>query len=56
MSDAIRRAFETMARTRKLTGIYRKWFTEPTPTGELVNLPISVQLAETFHSLGAEDF
>lgn len=56
MADAVVRAFETMARTRKLTGVYRKWFIEPTPTGERVNLPISVQLAETFHSLGAEDF
>jgi glutamate/aspartate transport system substrate-binding protein len=56
MADAVRRAFETMARTRSLVNIYRKWFLELTPTGELVNLPISVQLAETFHSLGAEDF
>jgi glutamate/aspartate transport system substrate-binding protein len=55
MNDAVRRAFETMARTRKLMSIYRKWFIEPTPTGELVNLPISAQLAETFRSLGAED-
>jgi glutamate/aspartate transport system substrate-binding protein len=52
----VRRAFETMARTRGLVNIYRKWFLEPTPTGELIDLPISVQLAETFHSLGAEDF
>jgi glutamate/aspartate transport system substrate-binding protein len=56
MADAVERAFETMARTRKLMSIYRQWFIEPTPTGELVNLPISAQLAETFHSLGAEDF
>jgi len=45
-----------MARTRKLMSIYRQWFIEPTPTGEVVNLPISAQLAETFRSLGAEDF
>ncbi|MBV8764525.1 MAG: amino acid ABC transporter substrate-binding protein [Hyphomicrobiales bacterium] len=56
MADAVRRGFETMARTRRLIGIYRKWFIEPTPTGELLKLPLSVQLAETFHSLGAEDF
>jgi glutamate/aspartate transport system substrate-binding protein len=56
MADAVQRAFETMGRTRRLVSIYRKWFLEPTPTGELVNLPISVQLAETFRSLGAEDF
>lgn len=56
MADAVLRAFETMARTRKLTGIYRKWFIDPTPTGERVGLPLSVQLSETFHSLGAEDF
>ena len=34
MADAVRRAFETMARTRGLVNIYRKWFLEPTPTGE----------------------
>ena len=47
MADAVRRAFETMARTRSLVNIYRKWFLEPTPTGELVNLPISVRLCQT---------
>ncbi|MBV9751705.1 MAG: amino acid ABC transporter substrate-binding protein [Hyphomicrobiales bacterium] len=56
MAEAVLRAFQTMARTRKLSSIYRKWFVEPTPTGEIVNLPISAQLAETFRSLGAEDY
>ncbi|SDR50171.1 amino acid ABC transporter substrate-binding protein, PAAT family [Rhizobiales bacterium GAS191] len=56
MQDAVRRAFETMGRTRSLVSIYRKWFLQPTPSGELVNLPISLQLAETFRSLGADDF
>ena len=56
MADAVRRAFATMAQTAQLVDTYRKWFLEPTPTGELLNLPMSVQLAETFHSLGAEDF
>jgi glutamate/aspartate transport system substrate-binding protein len=45
-----------MAQTRNLYGIYRTWFLERTPTGELLNLPISPQLAETFRVLGAGDF
>jgi glutamate/aspartate transport system substrate-binding protein len=56
MADAVRRAFEAMGQSRSLVSIYRKWFLERTPTGELVNLPISLQLAETFRSFGADDF
>jgi len=56
MAAAVTRAFTTMAQSRLLTGTYRKWFLQPSPTGELINLPISPQLAETFRTLGADDF
>ncbi|MBV8536648.1 MAG: amino acid ABC transporter substrate-binding protein [Alphaproteobacteria bacterium] len=56
MEAAVRRAFETMAKSRTLASLYRKWFLERTPTGELLDLPLSVQLAETFRALGAEEF
>jgi glutamate/aspartate transport system substrate-binding protein len=55
MAAAVTRAFTTMAQTRALTATYRRWFLQPTPTGELLNLPMSVQLAEVFRGLGAED-
>jgi glutamate/aspartate transport system substrate-binding protein len=56
MAAAVARAFATMARTRALYTAYQSWFLQPTPTGELLNLPISPQLAETFRVLGAGDF
>ena len=56
MAAAVTRAFSTMAQTRNLFGVYRTWFLQRTPTGELLNLPISPQLAETFRVLGAGDF
>ena len=56
MAAAVTRAFTTMAQTRNLYGIYRTWFLQRTPTGEVLNLPISPQLAETFRVLGAGDF
>ena len=43
------------ARTRVLASTYRRWFLQPAPTGELLNLPMSVQLAEVFRGMGAED-
>ena len=56
MAAAVARAFSTMARTRALFGAYQSWFLQRTPTGELLNMPISPQLAETFRVLGADDF
>ncbi len=54
-ADAVSRAFTSMAQSRRLTEVYRKWFLQPTPTGETINLPISLQLSETFRALGADD-
>ncbi|HXP98374.1 MAG TPA: amino acid ABC transporter substrate-binding protein, partial [Telmatospirillum sp.] len=55
MAAAVTRAFRTMGRSRALTGLYRKWFLQPEATGVLLNLPMSVQLAEVFRGMGAED-
>jgi glutamate/aspartate transport system substrate-binding protein len=55
MATAVTRAFATMAQTRALTAAYRRWFLQPAPTGELLNLPMSVQLTEVFRGMGAED-
>jgi glutamate/aspartate transport system substrate-binding protein len=55
MAEAVTRAFATMAQTRALAGAYRRWFLQPAPTGELLNLPMSVQLTEVFRGMGAED-
>jgi glutamate/aspartate transport system substrate-binding protein len=55
MAAAVTRAFLAMAQRRVLAGTYRKWFLQPAPTGELLNLPMSVQLTEVFRGMGAED-
>jgi glutamate/aspartate transport system substrate-binding protein len=55
MADAVARAFAFMAQSRRLSETYRKWFLDRMPTGELLNLPLSVQLAETFRNLGMPD-
>jgi glutamate/aspartate transport system substrate-binding protein len=55
MAAAASRAFQAMAQRRALAAIYRRWFLQPAPTGEFLNLPMSVQLAEVFRGMGAED-
>lgn len=55
MAAAVTRAFQAMAQSRTLAGFYRRWFLEPTPTGERLDLPMSVQLTEVFRGMGAED-
>ena len=46
------RTFSRMARERRLTELYNKWFLRRLPTGETLNLPISPQLEEVFRMLG----
>jgi ABC-type amino acid transport substrate-binding protein len=55
LNDAVVRAFHHMAEDRDLLEYYHKWFVRKTPTGERINLPMSVQLADIFHVLGVED-
>jgi glutamate/aspartate transport system substrate-binding protein len=56
MAAAVERAFTTMATTGTLVAIYHKWFLQPTPTGEFLNVPMSLQLTESLRALGVDDF
>jgi glutamate/aspartate transport system substrate-binding protein len=56
MADAVARAFETMAQTGTLVAAYHKWFLQPTPTGEYLNMPMSLQLTESLRTLGVDEF
>jgi glutamate/aspartate transport system substrate-binding protein len=56
MADAVGRAFAVMAQTGMLVAAYHKWFLEKTPTGEFLNLPLSLQLTESLRALGVDAF
>jgi len=56
MKDVVARAFDTMAQNRDFIEYYHKWFLRPTPTGERIDLPISLQLSEALRVLGIDDF
>jgi glutamate/aspartate transport system substrate-binding protein len=56
MRAAVDRAFAIMAQTGTLVATYHKWFLQPTPTGEFLNLPLSLQLTESFRALGVDEF
>jgi glutamate/aspartate transport system substrate-binding protein len=45
-----------MATTGALVATYHKWFLQPTPTGEFLNVPLSLQLTESLRALGVDDF
>ena len=53
MADAVQRAFAAMAEDGQWAAIYRKWFLAPTPTGEEIDLPMSLQLGEAMRAMGA---
>jgi glutamate/aspartate transport system substrate-binding protein len=55
MAEAVRRAFEVMAKNRDLVELYHKWFVRQTPTGERIGLTMNAQLSEIFRTLGVED-
>jgi glutamate/aspartate transport system substrate-binding protein len=56
MSEAVRRAFAAMATDGDLVANYHKWFLGPTPTGENINLPMSLQLTEALRAMGVDEF
>jgi glutamate/aspartate transport system substrate-binding protein len=56
IADAVDRAFATMAQTGALVATYHKWFLQPTPTGEFLDLPLSLQLTESLRALGVDEF
>jgi glutamate/aspartate transport system substrate-binding protein len=51
----VERTFARMARERRLTELYNKWFLRRLPTGETLNLPMSAQLEEIFRVLGGPE-
>lgn len=55
MAEAVRRAFEVIAKNRDLVELYHKWFVRQTPTGERIGLTMNAQLTEIFRALGVED-
>jgi glutamate/aspartate transport system substrate-binding protein len=55
MAEAVRRAFEVIAKNRDLVELYHKWFVRQTPTGERIGLAMNAQLSEIFRTLGVED-
>jgi glutamate/aspartate transport system substrate-binding protein len=54
-SDLVKRSFERMAAEGTLHALYNRWLTQPLPTGENLNLPISPHLAEMYRALGEPD-
>jgi glutamate/aspartate transport system substrate-binding protein len=56
MSEAVRRGFAAMASDGELVANYHKWFLGPTPTGENINLPMSLQLTEALRAMGVDEF
>ena len=56
VADAVAHAFATMAQTGTLVATYHKWFLEKTPTGEFLDLPLSLQMTEALRSLGVDEF
>jgi glutamate/aspartate transport system substrate-binding protein len=51
-SALVQRSFEKLAQSRELVWTYDKWFVRPLPSGEVLNVRISPQLEEIFHTLG----
>ncbi len=51
----VERTFARMAGERRLAELYNKWFLRRLPTGETLNLPMSLQLEEIFRVLGQPD-
>ena len=56
MAAAVARAYAIMAQDGDLVSIYHKWFLRRAPTGELIDLPISLQLTEAWRALGVVAF
>lgn len=51
----VRASFERMAQDGVLLSAYARWFTEPLPTGQDLDLPMSPQLSEMYRALGQPD-
>jgi ABC-type amino acid transport substrate-binding protein len=54
-ADLVNRTFARLAAEGRLGELYTRWFRRRLPTGEVLDLPMSTQLAEVFRILGAPD-
>jgi glutamate/aspartate transport system substrate-binding protein len=54
-ADLVNSTFARMAQDGRLREFYTRWFRYRLPTGELLDLPMSTQLAEVFRLLGQPD-
>jgi glutamate/aspartate transport system substrate-binding protein len=55
MSRVVEATLRRLAESRELEDIYVRWFQGRLPTGERLNIPMSAQLREIFHVLGAPE-
>jgi glutamate/aspartate transport system substrate-binding protein len=51
----VQNSFLRMATSGALRDYYTRWFTRRLPTGEILNLPMSAELAQIFRLLGQDD-
>lgn len=51
LSAVVERSFRKLGSNRDLVPLYNKWFTARLPTGERLNVPISLQLEEAFKAM-----
>ncbi|WP_025032586.1 amino acid ABC transporter substrate-binding protein [Bradyrhizobium sp. DOA9] len=51
LAAVVERAFRKLGSNRDLVPLYKKWFTARLPTGERLNVPISLQLEEAFKAM-----
>lgn len=51
LSAVVERAFRKLGSNHDLVPLYNKWFTARLPTGERLNVPISLQLEEAFKAM-----
>ncbi len=51
LSDVVERTFRKLGSNHDLVPLYNKWFTARLPTGERLNVPISLQLEEAFKAM-----
>ena len=51
----VERSFRRMAEAGGLSELYARWLMQRLPTGETLNMPMSVELAEMFRMLGQPD-
>ena len=54
-AEVVENTFRRLASSRRLAELYDRWLLQPLPGGEVLNMPISAELAEVFRVLGQPD-